>query len=246
MAGVTLHDLLVKALEHYRTGEPDRARALYELILAYAPDNTNALQLYGILLRRAQDDIESGIRLLRRAAAIDPDFTDVRINLANMLTCHERPDEAIEVLLELLRRHPGHRAALHTVGTLLLLRQRWDEAVIHLEALLRLDPGHEDARRHLNLAYRGRPRLNVVDNALLLAAAHHRAGRLMDAETAYRQILKSNPGHAATLLQFAELALQTGRRRLAAYLADRAAALCPADARVRHRRDALHGTAQAA
>lgn len=243
---MTLHDLLAKALSLHQAGAMAKARALYELVIVHAPAAANALHLYGVLRRRADGDLDTGIRLMRRVIALDPGFTEARINLANMLTCHERLDEAIKALEDLLRTEPNHRGGLHTLAKLLLLQQRWDEAVECLEVLLRLEPGHEEARWCLNLAYRGRPRVDIVESALALGNEHHRADRLMDAEMAYRQVLKANPGHIRTLVLFAELAAQTGRPGLAAYLADRALALSPADADVRRRRDRLRAAARAA
>ena len=47
--------------------------------------------------------------------------------------------------------------------------------------------------------------------AFAAALAHHNARRFAEAEALYREILLSQPGHAASLHQLGRLALQTGR-----------------------------------
>jgi tetratricopeptide (TPR) repeat protein len=66
--------------------------------------------------------------------------------------------------------------------------------------------------------------------AIAIALAHHRAGRLADAEGIYRQVLTSEPNHPKALDYFGVLAVQTGRLELAAGLLRRAIAGEPANA----------------
>jgi protein O-GlcNAc transferase len=65
---------------------------------------------------------------------------------------------------------------------------------------------------------------------LQTAVEHHRAGRLEQAETLYRQILQRNPRHAEALHYRGLLAAQVGRRDLAIDLIRRALAIAPRNA----------------
>jgi predicted O-linked N-acetylglucosamine transferase (SPINDLY family) len=66
-----------------------------------------------------------------------------------------------------------------------------------------------------------------ADQAFALALAHHRAGRLAEAERGYREILDREPEHADSLHLLGVLALQAGNLPSALTLVERAAALRP-------------------
>jgi predicted O-linked N-acetylglucosamine transferase (SPINDLY family) len=66
-----------------------------------------------------------------------------------------------------------------------------------------------------------------INQALRQALGHHRAGRLAEAETIYRQVLAQAPDHADALHLLGVLALQGGQAELAIDLIDRAVAIEP-------------------
>jgi predicted O-linked N-acetylglucosamine transferase (SPINDLY family) len=66
-----------------------------------------------------------------------------------------------------------------------------------------------------------------VDQSFALALAHHRAGRLGEAERCYRAILLREPQHADSLNLLGVIALQTGNVEAAFELVQRAVALRP-------------------
>lgn len=66
-----------------------------------------------------------------------------------------------------------------------------------------------------------------ADQAFARALEHHRAGRLAEAERAYRRILEIEPEHADSLHLLGIIALQTGHLESALALVGRAAALRP-------------------
>jgi predicted O-linked N-acetylglucosamine transferase (SPINDLY family) len=70
------------------------------------------------------------------------------------------------------------------------------------------------------------PRL-TADQAFALALAHHRAGRLAEAEQGYRGILLHEPEHADALHLLGVIALQSGNLDSALALVQRAVALRP-------------------
>ena len=72
------------------------------------------------------------------------------------------------------------------------------------------------------------------ENAALLEAglAHHRAGRLDDAQALYRRILERQPGHPGAQHYLGVMALGRGDLAEAAQLMDRALAQAPDDAEI--------------
>lgn len=66
-----------------------------------------------------------------------------------------------------------------------------------------------------------------IDRAFARALAHHQAGRLREAEQAYRRILERYPEHADTLNLLGVIALQAGQLEPALELVQRAVALRP-------------------
>ena len=60
------------------------------------------------------------------------------------------------------------------------------------------------------------------------AARHHRAGRLLEAEALYREVLAHRPNHADTIRMIALLALDLGRTDAAILLLERATRIAPA------------------
>lgn len=67
----------------------------------------------------------------------------------------------------------------------------------------------------------------TTDESLQFALAHHRAGRLAEAEAIYRQVIAGDSRHPQALNLLGALAMQTGRLPLAADLLGRAIAARP-------------------
>jgi protein O-GlcNAc transferase len=72
--------------------------------------------------------------------------------------------------------------------------------------------------------------LTDVAHSIQVAAAHHQAGRLPDAERIYREILQAEPNNADALHLLGVIALQVGRSDVAVELIERAAREQPANA----------------
>ena len=67
----------------------------------------------------------------------------------------------------------------------------------------------------------------TVAQAMRMALEHHRAGRLAEAETIYRQVLGGFPDHADALHLLGVLACQAGQPEVAIGLIGRAVAIDP-------------------
>ena len=67
----------------------------------------------------------------------------------------------------------------------------------------------------------------TVAQAILMAIEHHRAGRLREAESIYRQVLAAEPNHPDALHFLGVLAHQAGQFQTAAELIEHAIAAHP-------------------
>jgi Flp pilus assembly protein TadD len=71
----------------------------------------------------------------------------------------------------------------------------------------------------------------TAEQTIQIAKSHHQAGRLVEAEAIYRQVLAHSPNHADALSLLGVLKIQTGRLELAADSLRRAVAIAPEVAR---------------
>ena len=98
-------------------GRIDAARQTFEFILAENARFVPALSNLGtILLNQSQE--ARGIRLLRQAIALDPDYELAWFNLAEYLHRKGRTREAIHTLKEFLRHQPEHETAMQALQAL--------------------------------------------------------------------------------------------------------------------------------
>ena len=71
------------------------------------------------------------------------------------------------------------------------------------------------------------PQTLTIPQALDLAAQHHQAGRLAEAEALYQQVLQKEPDHPSATHMLGGLAYQDGKNELAVKLISRALKLQP-------------------
>ena len=90
-----------------KDGKPDDAMAVLEEAGARLAPTPRFLAARGVLRGRT-GDFDAAIKDLRQAIAAEPENADHRYHLAGVLRAAARPDEAISVLDEALKRHRDH------------------------------------------------------------------------------------------------------------------------------------------
>jgi protein O-GlcNAc transferase len=151
--------LLDRALQDAQRGEIAGAMGAVQTLLRAQPDNTDALQVLGMLLTKSGRAAEA-VQHLARAVAADPNFATYRNNLANALTQVKQHEEAVtqyraaieldprywrawQGLVSALQKLDRHVEALETCERAIARRERWPEmsalAAGCLERLGRVD-----------------------------------------------------------------------------------------------------------
>ncbi|WP_406696191.1 tetratricopeptide repeat protein [Singulisphaera sp. Ch08] len=127
----------------------DRLAKIVEFALGRSPDN-HALILASALLLHQQGRYAEEIAAYRKLLASKPEANSIRNNLAWALSeGHGRPEEALAMIDELVRRAPGNSAYLATRGVILIRLKRFEQAVADLETAVRVGP---TALRQFHLA----------------------------------------------------------------------------------------------
>ncbi|HEY0838357.1 MAG TPA: tetratricopeptide repeat protein, partial [Azospirillum sp.] len=151
-AAVTLRDLIRRDPENHRAhanlgvalknlGRHGEAVAAGRRSLALVPAEHGVLSNVGLALSLQIGWEEEAARLLARAVALAPDFTDARFNLALVLRGLHRVEEAQAQCRRIIDRKPDHAEAHTLLGTCLLLRGELEEGFREYEWRTRLADG---------------------------------------------------------------------------------------------------------
>jgi tetratricopeptide (TPR) repeat protein len=158
-------------------GGMDRARGQLEQIRRLDPARGH--ELSGHLLRDEGDE-ESAIAAYRRALAIDPASSRIRLSLVLALIESRRFGEAFEAIDAILERHPDHTSALYQLGRNAALSGK------------RLDEGERALRKYLGQ----RPLRNQPSHAWAhyrLGMIQKRQGELATARYSLRRAISLDP-----------------------------------------------------
>ena len=194
-----------RAVTFLRAGDGVMAEQLCRGALLDFPGEPNLLSLLGAALNR-QGRGEEAEPLLRRALEEEPGYAKGHEELGRSLLHLGRTEEAIERLRRALQLDPKLQSAQLALVQALTGTGRTEEADELMQAFLRADP---------------------VRELIAQAAEHHRAGRLEDAETVYREILRRDPRNLEALRLLALIAMKTEHYGQAESLLKRAVEIAP-------------------
>jgi Flp pilus assembly protein TadD len=143
-------------MQHCGAGRPAAALPLLERVLALDPDNPDALNNLGVVLR-ALGKPETAAACYRRALAVAPDRGSYYSNLGNVYRDLGRYDEAAECHRRAISLAPRSAECFYNLGLVLHDLGALDEAIACYDRALGLRPDHVDCRwdRALALLRRG-------------------------------------------------------------------------------------------
>lgn len=179
-----------------QTGDAAKAGENYRLALGVNPKSAAAELGMARALARL-DRLADAIAHFRQAAALDADYRDALLELADLYEKNHQTDEALAIY----REFPGNAAVQEHAVQLLLENKKYAEAITGLEQVYRKDPT-EANRVALALAYLFH---GDRDKALpLLKEAAAAAPANYDVRMAYGRALRDSRQFPAAAAEFQE------------------------------------------
>jgi tetratricopeptide (TPR) repeat protein len=194
-----------RAITFLRSGDAATAEGLARAALKDHPQDANFLTVLGAALTQQHRASEAEV-VLRQALASDPDYAKAHEELGRALLAQDRADEAVEPLRRAFELNPAMETAQAALSRALLAAGREQEAKEVFDAFLRQQP-------HRQLLAQG--------------AEHQREGRLEQAESVYREILRQDPRNVTALRMLGLLAMRLEHYRDAALLLEQAVTIAP-------------------
>jgi len=180
---------LNEAIDLVNAGQIGRAMRVCRDTLNELPNDINMTALLGALLLKSKE-LGLAEKYLRRAIDLAPDFAKPHEDLGYLLQQSGRLEDAAASLSEAIRLDPKAEHAHLSLGRVLAQLGRGEQADASFDQAFELNP-----RRKL----------------LAIAAEHHQAGRLEEAETAYRNLLAEVPNQVDALRLLAGILMERGR-----------------------------------
>jgi len=169
---------------------------------------------------------DDGIKLIARAAQLDPGEATFLNNLGTGLTGLERHAGAITAFSRALEIEPGYAAAHNNIGAPLKALGRLEDAADHYREAARLAPDNGEIQANLANVLLDLGDIDGAEQAAReamrlapdYAAGHnnlgtvlHRRGLYAEAEAAFRRAAELRPGYADALGNLGEVQKEMGR-----------------------------------
>jgi predicted O-linked N-acetylglucosamine transferase (SPINDLY family) len=155
-----IQEQLVAALAHHQAGRLGEAERIYREVLAREPNNSDALNLLGVLAAQVGRTSES-VDLIRRAVDAQP-FPEGWYNLGISLQGMDKLDDAITAYRQAIRMKPDYAEAHANLGKALRNAARLDEAIACFREAIRLNPNLLYAYENLIFALPFHPSANAA------------------------------------------------------------------------------------
>ena len=180
---------LNEAVTLINTGQIDTAVEICRSAIARNPDDINMVALLGATLLKTRKVAEAE-KYLRQAIRLAPTFAKPHEDLGHLLLGKSEFGEAARVLKTATRLDPELDMAFFNLGKALSMLGMGSKADEEFEKSFDLNPERKK---------------------LALAAEHQNAGRLVEAEQAYKEVLRDNPTNVDAIRLLGTIALQNER-----------------------------------
>ena len=192
-----------------RMGKTDEAVKLFKRVLNDNPDYPLALNNIGVTLAsRSNANVKEAIGYFKKAIQKQPGYLDALNNLAIAYQQSGDYENALQVILSIVRFDPDNAAIRNRAGVLLDALKRYPEAIDQYDVSIKLDPNNTDVyfnRGNAQLAAKmyaeavDTYKLAVQKNPAMVEAmgnmgmAYMRMGNNDEAVNAFQAVLKINP-----------------------------------------------------
>jgi predicted TPR repeat methyltransferase len=144
---------MVVGVRRLREGRLEAAEAVYQAVLAVAPEHADALHFLGVL-RHQRGQHEAATELIRKAIMAAPGYADAHNNLGNIYKEQGELEKARDAYVKAIEINPGHVSAYNNLGVTMRALGHADAAVEILLKALELGPDNADILQNLGNAYR--------------------------------------------------------------------------------------------
>ena len=239
----SIEKLFRTARSHLDAGRLQQAGALYQQILAEAPDHAPSLHLLGVVALQIGQGA-AAVNLIRAAVEADPTVPAYRNDLGEALRLQGDPAGAAECFTALIALKPDHAGAHVNLGIVRQQQGQFAEALALYERATALRPTLAEA--WINRGALLLQLLRLDEAAKVLETAHRLApkdaaarlnlgnlrleqGRLDDAVALYEAVLAADAAHAAATLNLGRALKELGRPAEALRWYRQAETLAPQD-----------------
>ncbi|OYW00471.1 MAG: hypothetical protein B7X11_04485, partial [Acidobacteria bacterium 37-65-4] len=160
----------------------------------------------------AQGLAKEAARLYERALQINPDNIRLLESFVKNLLARHQGDQAIQILEQLLERHPTSEGFLLLKVEVLTEKQDYPTAEAVCDAILKNHPGSVSARGRLVRLYGLQKRPDAAADLLSEWGRICEPERLPDVEALYEELLRYLPEHLPTMMGFCDLLRRSGDR----------------------------------
>jgi tetratricopeptide (TPR) repeat protein len=146
---MTTQQALDWGLQHHQAGRLSQAEAIYRRILAEQPDNSDALNLLGVIESQFG---RNGIAAesISRAIIINPAVAMYHNNLGVVLKDLGQFDAAAQSCRQAIRLQPDYAEAHNNLGTVLQCKGQFDQAIAAYRTALQIKPDYLETFNNLD------------------------------------------------------------------------------------------------
>jgi predicted O-linked N-acetylglucosamine transferase (SPINDLY family) len=237
----TIPEALAIAVEHHQAGRLAAAEQIYRQILAVDPNESNAVNLLGVIAHQVGRP-ELAVELMSRAIQFNGSEATFHSNLGNVLLTLGELEKAVACCRRALELKPDFAEAHNNLGNALEGQGKVDDAAACYRRALDLKPDYPEAHNNLGnvLQAQGKPdeaiaayrraldlKPDYAEAHSNLGAALRDQGNLEAAIACYRRGLKLKPGIAEAHYNLGNVLRQLARLDEAAACYRRALELKP-------------------
>lgn len=162
----SVNPLLTQALDHHQHNRLDQAKQTYLQLLKEEPNNSEILDLMGVLLNQ-QNLPEDSLSFFDDALVQDPTNPVYHNHKGNALCALKQFDLALHHFEQALTLNPQYAEAWNNCGNTYLRMKHYPQAIEHYQQAIELKADYADAQCNLGLAYCQQGELTKADEVIL-------------------------------------------------------------------------------
>lgn len=217
--------MLGQAIEAFQSGNTQSAEVILKRLLQVDSRNIPALHILG-LIRASQDNHLEAVKLLKKAAALEPSDPSLQYNLAKALSSAGNEKEALIHHQRAVKFMPQNPEAWLNYGKSLLALNRYEEATNTFDNALKINGHYPEALLNKAIALRNldneNEALKFIDQALALHPEFYEGWlnkaislkilkRTEEALGCFDRAIKINPTKNDAWISVGDTLLDTGR-----------------------------------